>query len=761
MPKVRWLALLFVLALCGAWLVAHGTGRADEPASDEPTVDKSAADDTPAAEVALSERPRATLVDAHRLAKMVSIYRDPYGVPHVDGQTDESTVFGFAYAQAEDFFWQIEDSYILALGRYSEVYGGRGLNSDLLNRAFEVTRRSIEEYKQLDPELQSLCRAYVAGLNYYLDTHPEVKPRLIKRFEPWQVLAYQYHLTIELCYRYTRLSDNYLPRQNKRIWAATGSNGWAISGSRTQSGGTMLMANPHLPWYGFGLMYEAHLRSDQGLDFSGATFYGSPLLHIGHNANLGWTMTVNEPDVADAWRVVFDDPSDPLNYRYDRGYRHATEWDEEIRISTPSGMQQRTFKMRKTHQGPVVEKVDDQTYLVAQLAPLKYGMRVGQTLAMAKSANLDEFRQALAMQQLPIMNLLYADRDGNIFYIYNGMIPRRDPKFDWSKPVDGSNPRTEWGELHTIDELPQVLNPPAGFVQNCNSTPFTTTDEAGNPAPDAFPPYMIEDKNDDRRRAKRSRELLRAMHGVSFDEVQVAALDTQLYWAKHEIPKFAEHLKSLQQTDPRLAAQVEPLLAHLLDWDCRVTLDSTQAALCEAWYETLYGSDYPGEKLKPAYEGKPEKQLEALVTAAASLRRMHGNWQVPYGDIHRVQRLPYVADLLQVPFDDDLFSLPTPGAHGPMGVMFTQYYTPSIYIPLVMTQRKRYAVVGTTYAGVYEFAPDGVRSVSVVPYGASGNPDSPHYTDQAKLLAASSFKPALFDWDEIKSEAVRAYHPGD
>ena len=623
-----------------------------------------------------------------------------------------------------------------------------------------MTRRSRAEFEQLVPASRRLCEAYVAGLNFYLDTHPEVKTRLITRFEPWHVLAYHYQLTIEFCYRYTRLSDNFLPRQNKRIWAATGSNGWAVSGQRTQSGGPMLMANPHLPWYGLALMCEAHLRSDEGLNFTGVTFYGSPMLTMGHNEHLGWTMMVNEPDIADVWRVVFDDPEEPLHYRYDGGHRLATEWEAVIGLRTPGGIQQRKFRMRKTHHGPVVGKEDDQTYLVAQLAPLKYGLQVGQTLAMGKARNFEQFRVALSMQQLPFMNIVYADREGNIFYVYNGMIPRRDPNFDWSKPVDGSDPRTEWQGIHGFDELPQVLNPPSGFVQNCNSTPFTTTDE-GNPLPDAFPAYMIEDKNDDKRRAKRSREILRQLHDTTLDELKVAAMDTEIYWARHEIPQFDKSLKSLEKRNPQLARRVEPLLSHLVDWDCRVRIDSTQATLCEAWYELLYGTEYPGEQLRPQFVGNPEKQLEALAIAAAGLKRLHGSWQVPYGTIHRIQRHADVADLLKVPFSDKAPSLPSVGAHGPMGVIFTQYYTPSIHIPFVMTQRKRYGVVGAAYVGVYEFTPDGVRGASVVPFGSSGDPRSPHYLDQAQLLSASRFKPILFDWADVVAHAQRVYHPGD
>ena len=748
MGRTNCLRILFIAGLIGLW-PSLATAQ-DGPGADKPQP----------ARVALREMRLPDAVDPAALSRQVTIYRDQSGVPHIDGKTDQAAVFGFAYAQAEDFFWQVEDTYILALGRYSEVHGPRGLNSDLLNRAFEVVSRSKADFAKISPKFRSICEAFAAGLNFYLANHPEVKPRLIQHFEPWHVLAFQRHMSVELCYRYTHLSKSFMPRQNKKIWAATGSNGWVISGKRTRSGSAMLMANPHLPWFGFAQMYEAQLRSDEGLNFTGATFYGSPLLTIGHNEFLGWTMTTNEPDVADVWRVTFDDPEAPLNYRYGDGYRTATEWKETIRILTSQGVKEEVRTFRKTHHGPIVEKEDDQTYLAAQISALKYGSPVGQSLMMAKARNLEEFKEALGMMQMPIMNILYGDREGNILFVYNAIIPRRDPQFNWAEPVDGSDPRTEWQGVHPLSDLPQVLNPPSGFIQNCNSSPFTTSDD-GNPDPNDFPSYMIEDKHEYKRRAMRSREMLREMVDITYEDLQIAAFDTEIYWARHQLPEYAKQFEKLKTTNPKLAQKVEPFIKHLLDWDYRVTVDSTQATLCEAWYENLYGTEYPGEQLKDRFVDNPELQFETLMLSASQLNKMHGSWKVPYGDVHRSQRVPYTADLLQLHFDDNQPSLPNVGAHGPMGVINTEYYTPSIHIPFVMSQKKRYGVVGATYLGVYEFGKDGIRSSSLVHFGQNGNPESPHFFDQAQLLAESRLKPVLFTQGDIAASTVRTYHPGD
>lgn len=711
-----------------------------------------------------SEVSQPTL-DAEALAQRVTIHRDQYGVPHIFGDDDESVTFGFGYAQAEDYFWQVEDVYIMALGRYAEVIGPQGLNSDLLNRAFEIVPRSRRDFAGLDETSQRLYAAFTAGINYYLATHPEVEPRLIDRFEPWHVLAYCRHVALELTFRFTGIAPSFLPRYNPQIWTASGSNGWAISGERTASGHAMLLANPHMPHFGFAQLMEAHLHSAGGADgrpwnFIGAGFYGSPTLAMGHNDRLGWTLVTNRPDIADTWQVRFTDPNNPLAYEYGDGRREATAWKETIRVKKSLGMETRTVEFRKTHHGPIVDSVNDTTLVAAQISGLFDMVPMQQSLEMIKARDLDEFREALAMLQILFMNVVYADCDGNIQFVYTSRVPRRNPRFDWSRRVDGSDPATEWLGVHSLDELPQVLNPSSGFVQNCNSSPLAVTDD-DNPRLEDFPPYMIADAQTFTRRSLRSLELLREMNGVTFDQWQQAAFDTDVYWARKELPRYTKVLAELENDDPALAERVRPYLKHLLAWDAKITSDSTEAALCHAWYEQLYGWGYPGETMREIYVDESAKQLEALVQAAEGLEELHGTWKIPYAKLYRSQRRPYLADLVDARFDDEAASLPSLGGHGPMGVVFTEYYSPSVEIPLVISQRRRYGIVGTSYLAAYEFAPEGVRGASLVPFGTSGDPASPHFFDQAKLLQEQRFKPELFTEAEVLAGAVRSYHPGD
>ncbi len=709
-------------------------------------------------------------LDATTLAREVTIHRDKYGVPHIVGSTDEAVIFGYGYAQAEDYFWQVEDSYILALGRYSEVVGPKGLNSDLLNHSFEIVSTSQRDFAALDALSQRLYTAFVAGINHYLATHPEVKPRLIKHFEPWYVLAHYRHIALEMSFRFTGLGDEYLPRRNPQIYAATGSNGWVLGGKRTESGSPMLLANPHMPWFGFMQMLEAHLACEGKPDgtpwnFTGAGFYGSPVLALGHNDRLGWTLVTNKPDIADVWRIRFSKPDEPLAYQYGDSWKQAEEWEDSIRIRKSRGIETRPFTFRKTHYGPIValEKetsTGEKTMLAAQISGLFEAVPLRQSLQMIKSRNLADFRSAVANMQILYMNVLYADCDGNSWFVYTGRVPRRNPNFDWSQPVEGSDPATEWLGTHGLDELPQVLNPAAGFLQNCNSTPFAVTD-GENPVRENFPRYMASDADNQTRRALRSLELLRGMSEVSFIDWQQAAFDTEVYWARHELPNYALDLQQLSNDNPDLAAKVRPYLDHLLAWDARITADSTAATLCQAWYERLHGLRYPGEELLPRYRDKPAEQLAALMRAAEHLQNLHGTWQVPYGELYRSQRIPNLGDITDARFHDNGPSLISLGGHGPMGVIFTQYYTPSLQIPWVISQRKRYGVVGTSYVAAWEFRPEGVRGASLVPFGMSGDPASPHYFDQAELLSNQKMKPELFTKKEVLAGAERSYHPGD
>lgn len=705
---------------------------------------------------ALGEAGAENGVDPDALASQVTIHRDTWGVPHVDGKTDEAAAFGFGYAQAEDYFWQIEDSYLQAIGRYAEVAGERGLRADLLNRNFRIAERSREDFANHPEETQAICAAFVAGINFYLKTHPEVQPRIITDFEPWMVIAFGRFTMLDWTYIRTGASPDETYQYFKGLEEAVGSNLWAIGPSRTADETTMLFVNPHQPWFGAGQFWEGHIRSEEGWNMTGACFFGTPYPTMGHNEHLGWTHTANKPDVGDLYTLTFDDPDNPLAYRWDGGWRQATERTEIIPVKvTQDKIEQRRYTFRETHLGPIVDQLDDNTRLALKVANLFEGDRIGQGIAMNKATNFDEFYEALSRLNLLMFNVGYADKEGNIAYIYQGAIPERPLGYDWSGAVPGT-PETQWDELHELEEMPQVINPETGWLQNCNQSPWTTTDY-GNPSPGDFPPYMVQEPNYDNRRAEVSRYHLRKMQNVTFEDWKKAVVDTTMLWAVNEIPVFANRFERLKERAPELAERVEPYWNHLKDWDGVITADSTEATLAVTWYEQMYGELEPSEKLADRFIENPDAQFEALAEGAEDLDRIHGAWKVPYGEVFRIQRLVNVGDFRQtiLLFSDDLPSIPSLGGAGAFGTSYNVYYSPS-----TTRRKRRYGAIGGSFMAVYEFG-ERIKSETLIQFGQSADPESPHHFDQAELYSNREFKPGWFYWEDVLANTEASYRPGE
>ncbi|HEU4871825.1 MAG TPA: penicillin acylase family protein [Pyrinomonadaceae bacterium] len=670
-----------------------------------------------------------------KLARDVTIYRDIYGVPHVFGRTDASTAFGFAYAQAEDNFWRVEENFIHALGRASELYGEKSLDEDRLNHALEIPRLAREEYARLDKHMRSLCDAFAAGFNYYLARHPEVRPRLLTNIEPWYTLAfirynyYQNGFARDRNLRRTQLQTAAIDNDLKEH---TGSNGWVVGPSRSASGYAMLFINPHLPFFGPGQVYEGHVHSDEGWNFTGYTRFGFPLPYVGHNENGGWVSTDNAADLTDVYLETFDDPARPLAYKYGKEYRLATERVEEIKVKTANGLETRKFTMRKTHHGPIVAARDGKM-LALRMAKFESDGWLREWYDMTRATSLAALKRAMTPLNMLFGNVMYADRQGNTWYLYNGAVPKRDPRFDWTKPVDGSDPATEWQGYHTIDELPQLTNPKTGWMQNCNTTPFLLTSE-GNPDPKQFPKYMVQEG--DNPRGAISREILASKAKFTFDEWRRLAFDTRVMNAVKRLPGLVAALK--ERLSQREDSQLREVYDELVRWNHRSANDAIAMTLFSLWHDRVSRNE-------------KEDQLAALSEVIKILERDFGTWKVAWGEISRLQRID---ESKGEEFQDSRSSLAVSGVNGNDGAVFTFYAAP------IQGQKRRYGVAGGTYISVVEFGPK-VRALSIHTFGASGNPKSPHYTDQAVLYTRGEFKPAWLTLDEIRANLESSYHPGN
>lgn len=680
-----------------------------------------------------------------RLAHSVTIYRDTYGVPHVFGQTDASTVFGFAYAQAEDNFWRVEENFINALGRSSELYGEKSLNEDRLNHALEIPRLAQQEYARLDQHIRSLCDAFAAGFNHYIARHPEVRPRLLTKIEPWYALAfirYNYYQNGFARDRSLRQSGLQTAEIEDDLKAHTGSNGWVIGPSKSATGHAMLFINPHLPFFGPGQVYEGHVHSDEGWNFTGYTRFGFPLPYVGHNENGGWVSTDNAADLTDVYTETFDDPARPLAYKYGNGYRLATERVVEIRVKTATGLETRRFIMRRTHHGPILGARDGKL-LAIRMAKFEADGWLREWYDMTKAKSFVALKRAMAPLNMLFGNVMYADRQGNTWYLYNGAVPRRDSRFDWTKPVDGSDPATEWQGYHTISELPQLTNPNTGWMQNCNTSPFLLT-SGGNPDPKQFPKYMVQEG--DNPRGAISREILSSKATFTFDEWRRFAFDTRVMNADRRLPGLLAALKDYldpsstgRTSDPGPA--LREVYSELAQWKHRSANDSVAMTLFSLWHDRISRVETPTAL----------NQIGALTDVVQRLERDFGTWKVAWGELSRLQRRD---ESKGEEFDDSRPSIAVSGVNGNDGAVFTFYAGPA------RGQKRQYGVAGGTYISVVEFGPR-VRALSIHTFGASGDPRSRHYIDQAIMYARGEFKPAWLYLEDIRANLEASYHPGE
>ena len=690
------------------------------------------------------------LITVTTSAQDVTIKRDSWGVPHVYGPTDASVVFGYVYAQAQDNFWQIEDTIIQAIGRYAEVMGESAVGSDYLNRALEVVYISKAEWEALSPEAKAITEAAAAGLNQYLQDSGHT-PRLITHFEPWHLLAHSRYSTYQL-FVFNRarikreeigalakgqlvaanLIEGSLAIPNESAiadaLAHAGSNTWAIAPHRSKSGNATLFINPHQPYFGPGQWYEGHLHSEEGLHFSGAGFFGSPMPTIGHNEHLGWSHTVNEPDIVDVYAITADHPEQPTTYLYDGEERSIRSWQGDIKIKSDDGFVTQTFNFYASHHGAIVANRGGKL-LAVRMAMFNEGGQLQQRYDMLRATNLAEFKNALGQLATPMFNTMYADVHGDIYYAYYGAVPKRDPNIDWSKPVNGNTSATEWSGYHPLEELPTLTNPSTGYLQNCNATPFLATGGNDNLNPDDFPSYMVPEA--DNNRSRMSRILLSGDKKFSYRDLEKMTWDTYVLEAETTLPVLTQEIAA-RDLVPDEANKLRGPLRLLNRWDRYADVDSTATTLYYFW------------RVQQTQLGVAD-HVEAFRRAVTYMSQLYGGWQVPWGEVNRLQRAHTSG---ASGFDDDAESLPIAGGPGnPFGTIFNFYARPQ------PGKKKMYGIAGHSFVGLVEFG-EQLKAKSILVFGANSDPDSPHYFDQSKIFAEQRYKPAWFTQEDVNADTI-------
>ncbi|MEZ2336221.1 penicillin acylase family protein [Mucilaginibacter sp. RCC_168] len=701
---------------------------------------------------------------AEEQAKAVTIVRDNWGVPHIYGKTDADVVFGLMYTQCEDNFKGIERNYLYQLGRQTEVDGNSKLYTDIQLQLIADSAEAIKDYKASAPRFKKLMNAFADGINYYLYKHPEVKPQVFKRFEPWYALMFTDGsvAATETGGIHLNETEAFYSRWNKQLGVLinkpgsvydmvnereTGSNGFAIAPSKSASGHALLYINPHVPFY---FRSEVELVSDEGLHAYGAVTWGQFFIYQGFNQHCGWMHTSSYDDVGDLYAEKMSKKDGKWYYEYNGSLKPVTTRQLVLNIRNGDKLEQKTITGYYTHHGPVLGSRDGK-WLALKANNRSYNALLESWL-ITKANTLAEYKKAMDLVSNASNSTVYADDKGNIVFWYGNYIPKRDPKFDWSLPVDGSITATEWQGVHALKDIITDINPATGWIQNCNSTPYTAS---GTSSPDKnrYPVYMAPDGEN--YRAITAIKLLKDADHITLDQLiekgynhYLAAFDDllpPLFTAYDNAPDSVKH------------SLVEPI-QFLRQWDRYSAANSVASTLAIEWGtlmmknlpppQTDQQSTFITQRVKKLAQMNGGQQLELLAAVLKNLQSRFGTWKMAWGDINRYQR---PAD--GITFDDKLPSIPVSATGSGFGQL------PSFQSRTMNTQ-KRYGYSGNSFVAVVEFGPR-IKAKSIMTGGQSFDAASKNFTDQAQGFIDGQFKDVLFYKNDVLKHAQRTYHPGD
>jgi len=696
-------------------------------------------------------------------AKQITIIRDNWGIAHVYGKTDADAVFGLLFAQCEDDFKRVEMNYIEKLGRMAEVEGEGELWQDLLNRLVLDSAEAVKDFKNSQPWLKKLLQAYADGINFYLYKNPKVKPMLLKRFQPWYPLLWTDGsigaistggLNInELKTFYTGDHSSVAKIEMDEEELPSGSNGFAIGPSLSASGNPMLYINPHVTFY---FRPEIHMNSNEGLNAYGAVTWGQFFIYQGFNEYCGWMHTSSSVDVADVYAETIVKKNNRTYYEYNKGLKLIIRKTITLRYKSKNGdsMINKPIQVFYTHHGPIMAERD------GKWLALKHNNRsmngLIQSWQRTKAKGFADFKKVMNLRQNTSNNTVFADKN-NIAYWHGNFVPKRDPKCDWSKPVDGSDSSTEWQGLHKLDETVHVYNPDNGWIQNCNSTPFTSAG-VNSPAKSAFPTYMAPDGENFR--GINAVRVLSKKNSFTINDLIAAGYDTYLSAFESLIPALIKAYDSYLEKDS-VKIQLKEPLEVLRQWDGYSSENSVATTLAIEWAQRLQTKIFqtaPNEQLDQVArtrryaETAPAADLVSqFLNTVTDLKRRFNTWQVAWGEINRYQRLTgNVAEK----FDDNAPSLAVGMAASTWGCL------PSFVSRSFNRSMKRYGYNGNSFICAVEFGKK-VKAKSLLTGGVNGNPSSKHFGDQAEMYTKGKFKDVLYYKEDVKKHAERTYHPGE
>ncbi|WP_266362779.1 penicillin acylase family protein [Tellurirhabdus rosea] len=655
----------------------------------------------------------------------VTIARDRWGVPHIFAKTDPEVAYGLAWAHAEDDFKTIQLVALPAKGLLGRHLGRDGAAIDYvveLLRAHELVEQQYDT--RLSPEFKALIAGYLQGLNDYARAHPDEV--LVKGLFP--VTPKEYMAAVVLSLSVISGVDEVL----KAVFAgkvqlapfrAAGSNAFAISGRRTTDGQTYLAINSHQPLEGPVAWYEAHLCSEQGWNMLGGLFPGGPVIFHGVNENLGWAHTVNYQDKIDVYQLEMN-PANDRQYRFDDQWVTLEEKTVRLRVKgLPIAVGRKAYWSRY---GATV-KTDKGVFAIRMGANMDL-RGIEQWYRMNKARNFAEFYRALKMLAIPGFNIVYADRTDTIFYLSNGKMPLRNPGYNWKETLPGNTSKTLWTAFHPLSDLPQLLNPPSGFVFNTNNTPFNATGPADNLKPRGFDPTMGYERLDNNR-SRRFSDLMQEQGKVSYEAFKRIKYDLQLPDSLH----YSIDVNGLFRLNPASYPDISDVIDTLRTWNRTATADSRGAALFLLFYQYWRdrSDELTGKRLSP------DQHAEGLRYAKAYCKKHFGRSEVTLGELQKLVR----GDRVQ----------PQSGIPDVLAAMHAEPYKNG--------QLK--AVAGESYIQLVRFPHNGLPIIETVNcFGASNRPDSPHYADQMDLFGQQKTKPMTLDKATVLKEAVRVYQPG-